>query len=497
MRTALRLLAVLPLLAAVGCASTAALEGKWIEVRSENFSTYTTLAEPEARRLLENLELFRAALLAVTKLRDAPPRVPTEIYAFQSTNDYAPFRPQRGVPGYFVPGLRANWVALDAGENGILARAILYHEYTHFLMNNEGRLHYPHWFSEGFADVLSSVHVMGAMVQIGSVPAHRHMWFLYGLPMLPYERVIRAQSPAHWANNDVGLYYAQAWLLAHYLTLGRMGQGGSLTTQMERYLERIDQHVDKEQAFLDAFGIDFDGLDTKLEKYLDEIPQFGLPRRNLGKGLEIDVRPVPRDEIGTRLGWLAMGIGKYSLAEAYFERASEANPNNARAIAGIADTHKIHERWAEAEAAYRRSLELAPDDWQNHLEVAEYFADRATKEEEGRDERLVRAREHFERAIDLAPDVPEGYAVLGTTYTIDGQPPEPGIEALERAARLLPSHPWIEFPLAKLHHRAGHRERAIELLRRVVHQPHGNVNREAVELLEELERAEAEAAQSR
>ncbi len=484
------LLSATLLLAASGCASTAALEAKWIEVSSPNFSVFATLDEKKARALLEDLELFRAALLVVTKLRNTTPRVPTEIYAFESTNDYAPFRPGRNVVGYFAPGLRGNWVTLDAGENGVLARAILYHEYTHFLVRNEGRGHYPIWFDEGYAEVLGSVDVLGAMVRIGAVPPHR-LQSLFFPQRVPWSRVIRARSFKGWTQYEAGMFYTQSWLLVHYLVLG---QGGNFTARADRYIERVARGTDEEKAFREAFGIDVDDLEPRFERYLKEIPSFGLPRRDLAQGLAISVRAVPLDEIATRLGWLALNIQKLSLAEAYFEHASAANPNNARAIAGLGDTHKYGERWQEAEAAYRRSLELAPDDWQNHLEFAEYFVDRAMKEEDGRDERLTRAREHFAKAIELAPENPEAHAVLGASYTIGDQPPEPGIAALERAAVLLPSHPAIEFPLAKLHHRAGHRERAVELLRRVVYRPHGDANREAAALLEELER-EAGAAE--
>jgi len=260
-RTAARLfLATIVLFAVSGCASTAALERRWIEASSPNFSVFTTLSDADARQLLEDLELFRSALLAVTKLRNTNASVPTEIYGFDAS-DYGQFSPAANIAGYFVPLLRTNMVALSANRNSAQARAILFHEYTHFLMNNEGRLYYPHWFNEGFADLLSSVDAIGAMVEIGSVPAHRQNWFLYGLPLLPYDRVIRADSPAYWRNNDVGMYYAQTWLLVHYLALGPNSQSGSLTKRMDGYVEAVARHVDKEKAFEDAFGLDFDELD--------------------------------------------------------------------------------------------------------------------------------------------------------------------------------------------------------------------------------------------
>jgi tetratricopeptide (TPR) repeat protein len=493
MRTVHRAVIGIGLLALAGCATTPALDRPWVEVSSRNFAIHSTLAEPDARRLIEDLELFRATLLAVTRLRDATPRVPTEIYAFERSSDYAPFRPGPHIVGYFVPTLRNNLVALSAGEDGVQSRVVLFHEYAHFLLRNEARRSYPMWFDEGFAELLSSVDVLGALVRVGIVPSHRVSWLLYA-PKIPYSRVLGARSFEGWSSNDVGSFYAQSWLLVHYLALG---QGGNFTPRLDRYLDQIGQGVPVERAFPDAFGIDVDDLGGRLEEYAKKVPSFGLPRRDLAKDLAISVRRVPVDVIGNGLGWLAIAIGKQPLARDHFERALAANPTNARAIAGIAEVDKFAARWSEAETGYQRSLELAPDDWQNQLEYAEYFAYRAQQQEADREANLARAREGLARAIDLAPDIPEGHAMLGVTYAIGQQPSEPGIAPLERAARMLPANPMIEFPLAQLHQRAGHRARAIELLRRVVNQPHGEANPDAVALLDQLEHEARDAEQPR
>ena len=485
----MRSLIAILLLALAGCAGPVALDRKWIEVSSKNFSIYSTMSETDARSLLEDLELFRAALLVVTRLRDVPPHVPTEIYAFQASNDYRQFRPMPGAVGHFVPGLRGNLVGLSAGENGILARAVLYHEYTHFLLHNEGRGYYPLWFDEGFAEMLSSVDVLGKLVRIGAVPQHR-MQALTMLRKIAYSRVIGAHTFQGWRDYDMEMFYAQSWLLVHYLILG---QGGRFTPRLDRYLDRVAQGGDDQRAFEDAFGIEVSELDERMKAYAKEIPSFGLPRGDLAKELEITVRSVPTDEIANRLGWFAITMGKPPFARSYFERATAINPNNARAVAGLAEVNKFDKNWSEAEAGYQRALELTPDDWQNQLEFAEYFVYRAYLEEAGRDENLARARERIARVIELAPEHPEAHAQLGATYTIGDQPPEPGIAPLERAATLLPAHWEIEFPLAQLHYRAKHHERALELLRRIVYQAHGRAIPEAVQMLEQLEHEASEA----
>ena len=474
-------------LAVLGCASTPAADRGWIEISSKNFSVFTSMKQPDARELLENLELFRAALLKVTKLRDTRPRIPTEIYAFEQSSDYDQFRPARYAAGHFTSTLRGNLVVLSTGKDSLSARVIVYHEYTHFLVHNEARGRYPRWFDEGFAELLSSVDVLGTMVRIGAVPPYSASWLRYGTK-LPYARVIRAPDFEGWSDKEVGAYYAQAWLLVHYLVLGQ--HFDDFPERLERYRQRADRTGDDEQAFSEAFGIDVHELADRLKQYATQIPTFGLPRSGLAPESVTTARDVPSDEIAERLGWLAFSGRKIPVAQAYFARASEANPKNARAIAGIAEIDKLNGRWREAEVSYQRAVELAPDDWQNQLEIAEYFAYRAQRDEADRDANLAHAREHLSRAIELAPTIPEGHAALGATYTIGDQPPEPRIAPLEHALELLPSNPSIEYPLAQLYSRAGRRAQAIELLRPLVRQLHGEPSAEAQKLLAQLEDAD-------
>jgi tetratricopeptide (TPR) repeat protein len=232
-----------------------------------------------------------------------------------------------------------------------------------------------------------------------------------------------------------------------------------------------------------------------LQQYQQKIPAFGWPREKLAAQVAVTFRNMPRDEIRTRLGWLALASEKPVLAKRLFASASATNPNNARAIAGIAQTQRFERRWDEAEAGYRRAIELAPGDWHNHLDLACSLVDRAGVESDRREERLASARRHLARVIELAPEIPECHATLGLAEAMSGDL-DAGIASLERALALLPGNAQIEYPLAQLHSRAGHRERAIELLRSVVYRAHGSADGEAVLLLDQLEREAAENARS-
>ena len=484
---AARLFLAIAVLALTGCFGPAVGNRGWLEARSANFTVYTTLGESSARSLLDQLELFRAAILAITRVRSVHPHVPTEIYAFRSETDYRPFQPREDTSGFFRPTLRTNFVALSAGADATRARAILYHEYVHFVLQNEGSAHHPLWFEEGFADMLSSLDVQGANVRIGVPPEFRVRWLQYGVP-LPYARVLRARSYEGFASDDLSMFYAQSWLLVHNLVLGG---GTHFAAQLRSYVEQVERRVAEEQAFREAFGIEVGDLAPRLKKYQQKIPIFGMAREKLAPGAPTGIRTVPQAEIRTRLGWLAVASGKPVLARRLFESASATNPGNARAIAGIAEVQRFERRWDEADVGFRRAIELDPDDWQNHLELARCLVDRAAVEDEQRDERLATARRHLARVIELAPEIPEGYATLGLADAIQGDV-EGGIASLERALELLPANAEIEHPLAQLHARAGHRERAIALLRGVVNRAHGGATADAAKLLDQLEREAAE-----
>ena len=473
--------ALILLLAASGCASPPTSDAGWLEARSANFSLYTTLDEARARELIEHLELFRAAILVLTRVPDVRPHVSTEIYAFRSQSDYRPFQPFENSVGFFVQTLRVNYLALTADANAAEARETLYHEYTHFVIRNEGTGHYPLWFEEGFADFLSSLDVRGANVRIGVPPEGRANSLSYGTP-LSWTRVLRARSYEGFDRTELQMFYAQSWLLVHHLALG----GGNAIARLPRYVERIESRVPEEQAFREAFGIEVADLGPRLTKYRQKVPIVGLPREKLRPAGNTRVRAVALDEIRTRLGWLAIANEKPVLARRLFESASAANPRNARAIAGIAEAHKFARRWDEADAGYRGALALDPGDWQNQLDLARYLVDRVSVEEERREERLASAREHLARVVELAPEMPEGHATLGLAQAMHGELAD-GIASLERALALLPANAQIEYPLAQLHSRAGHRERAIELLRSVVYRGHGGADADAAKLLETLE----------
>jgi len=468
------------------CVGVPPEQNAWIEVRSPNFSILTDLDRDRALQLSEDVELFRAVLMKLTNATHFEPRVPTRIFAFGRGRDFHAFVVDRLIGGIFQPGLRENLVALDAsGTKGVGAKTVLFHEYTHFVVHNQDQPPLPLWYDEGFAEFMGTVRIQEESVFIGAAPMYRRGTAAYGR-QLPTDRVLRARGFEGWSDLDTSMFYLQSWRIVHYLMLGPGKEGAPVGERMARYIQAAERGEDEERAFQAAFGMTFAELQDEVSSYheSDMIPAMAVPRDRFAPDRGTEVRAVPPAEIGVRLGMLALALGQLDRAGDTFERVLAADPGSARAHAGLGDVCLGTDRADEAEEHYTRDLELAPDDFENHLERAESLHRLA--ETKGQLELLPRAREHYARAIALAPEIPEGHLMLGRTYLLGDGDPSPGIRAAERARELLPGHPAVQLTLAQLYMRAGQRAPALAAARRVAIWSQGEMKQEANALLAEL-----------
>jgi tetratricopeptide (TPR) repeat protein len=110
----------------------------------------------------------------------------------------------------------------------------------------------------------------------------------------------------------------------------------------------------------------------------------------------------------------------------------------------------------------------------------------------------ARARELYKRSIRLRPDFAEAYVGLGATYTFADQGLAQGIEALEKARRMLPSRLDVVLNLASLYARGGEEAQARDLVERILAR---SGDREMVaagsEILLEIELRKAQALLNR
>jgi tetratricopeptide (TPR) repeat protein len=298
-------------------------------------------------------------------------------------------------------------------------------------------------------------------------------------------------------DTEVGVFYAEAWALVHYLQQGREGRH-NVSEELDRYLELVEAGSSDEDAFEEAFGVTISIANRDLKFYLKHKIQaivFALSVLNFDPP-EPSVRSLAPDQVAAELGGLSLTGGYWHDAQVYFEAAIAANPVNARAHAGLGDALKFQDLWEQAEPHFNRAVELDPNDALNYLDLAEYLHDKARQSDfEGEREALLKtARREYVKSQKRDPSLPETYAMYGSTYLETGQDHTRAVKTLEHANSLLPSNTDILLMLARAYSLNERDDEARELVERYVAWSHSKGRKDAVsEILAELNGEPTEA----
>ncbi|MEM7410682.1 MAG: tetratricopeptide repeat protein [Myxococcota bacterium] len=437
----------------------------WIEVETPTFRVRSD-APPEAARVAATeLERFAGLLSRATQV------VPTEratVYAIADPKVLAAVLPD------FARGVRANihsgGLIVAPIQNVDDTRATLSHEIVHELMAQQ-RIRYPTWYTEGLAEFLESTQVRHDLATIGRPETMRAM-ALAARGRIPVWQLL---DPTHSPHEDLHAYYANAWLVVHYLHTGRRPSGESPLDAGVDYLERLAVGEPWRSAFETAFGTSLAAFDEEVEAHLE----FLKTRYRL-----IDFEePIPEDEPEMEVRTLAPEVVAAQLAEATIQfghyRAAAAlalvapwyrDPEapRANAVFGLAEaTLGVTDR---ASRAVDVALASAPDD-PAVLQLAGDVAYRlAVNEKQVDRERLREARTRYERSRRLGSTTPGLEWRIARTFGagLPGDDLETRREIVERALTRYPEDGQLLLGLARIHVDAGREEEARRLLRTVI-----------------------------
>lgn len=440
-------------------------EGKWLEARSPDFVVTSELGKRTTTQLVQELEDFRTLVGAVTNAGVLKERVPTRVYVFKGEV------PEIGlsgtIVGYFHPGMRSNAAAVRRDNEMSLGTA-LQHEYTHFVVRNQGHQAYPKWYDEGFAEVLSTVDLRDGRFTFGNASPGRMADLAMPGAWLPYSRVLDDSQLIKMTELDNARFYAQSWALVHYLTFGKPGL--DFSNALKEYLADREQGTAPVPAFEKAFHEDTATLGKTIRNYLDHA-RYGRGELNhpFDPG-RITVRELPPDEVAAELAGLCMAIYRYKEAGKFADGALAANPENASALVVRADLLKFAGKFAEAEPLYQKAIALEPASDLHHLDFGEYWLTRAraAKDATVRHGFFTQARKEFFLANKINDSNPETLAINGDSYLREGADPAKGLPTLELAHALLPSSTEIKMMLAQMYVALGQGPKARPMLQSVM-----------------------------
>src|SRR5436305_3638879 len=155
-------------------------KASWIEVHTASFTLFSEAGERKTREIGTDLERLRDALSQLSPGLTLSSPAPTYIFVFRDAPSFQPYqRTYNGKPldsgGYFLGRQLANYVAINGDQHGD-ERAIIYHEYLHYLMhNNYAAL--PLWMNEGLAEYYSTFQTDRNEARIG-LPIPEHVFWL-------------------------------------------------------------------------------------------------------------------------------------------------------------------------------------------------------------------------------------------------------------------------------------------------------------------------------
>lgn len=476
------LLAVtLCLLVVVSQPTVVVAKDNWISLRSKNFFLVGNASEKEIRKVALKLEQFREVLTrALPNIRFNSP-VPTTVVVFRDHRSYGPFKPRPNTAGYFQAGPDVNYITLTTeipGANNPYfvrrsssggrdpAYEVIFHEYTHLLVNNSFD-NAPLWFNEGLAEYYSSFIINDDQKIVLGRNIGEHVFLLRDNKMLPLKTLFEVdhKSPHYNESKKQGIFYAQSWALVHYLLIGKAGK----REQLGKFLDLVNARVAIEDACQQAFGMPLEGMEKELRNYVNQ-SRYNELAGHFERKLELDTNVsatlLTEAEAQAYLGDLLLHSYRKD-AYTYLQKAIKLDPNLGMAHASLGMAYFREGKADEARASLARAVELNSQNYLAHYYYA-FTLSRSTPESgpvSGYTPEVAKQiREHLQKAITLRPDYTESYNLLAFVSLVSGENMPEAIELLKQALRVSPGRHEFAFTLAQLYARNGDYKAARQML---------------------------------
>ncbi|MFZ4120481.1 MAG: hypothetical protein ACOYKM_02365 [Caulobacterales bacterium] len=487
------------LASAIGISATSwagdarAENGRWLTAETDLFRVYSEGEPDRMREMVTALDQFDKLLRVMTATPTAPSRHKLSLYlsAWAPTMAEARGEPLRHVAGFYDVGLdEVAAFAFNQDRDNIMISPmeILRHEYTHHFMLHHHAGSYPSWYVEGFAELMQTATMRDGVYEVGRGSIVRIGWLTSG-DQLPLEQLLIRQRRAGEDRDEVAHFYAQAWLLTHYIQFNPQRQQA-----FARYIAALRAGQDPIEAFAPSFGVTIAETETDLAAYargripiaIVRLPSMQAPT------LTPQLMPASADQLLMLASRVRRSLDddEAPVVLAAVRERARGFPNDIFALETLAHTEAQLGTRAAAERAIEHLLYLDPNNANAHLArgISQLRASQTLLGPQ-RDEACAAARASFGRANRLRPDHPGTLYRFAMTYVAAGQPmPEAAIEVLLEAQALAPQVHEITlasaFALFQIHEFA----QATALAETVAFNPHAGSHRTtAAALLRQIE----------
>lgn len=409
-------------------------QAKWLEARSPNFIVYSDGGEDGLRRSVQQLEDYDHLLRTLTGTTAPPSANPLKVYLVSSNEK---LRQVANVPpavlGFYQARVGGTAVFAVRGDRpGLGGEEVLFHEYAHHFAARYYPAYYPAWYSEGFAEYVMTAQLLSDRVEIGRYNPGRAITLLRG-QWFPVERIF-ADRLSGLSREQVAQFYAESWLIVHYL-FAAPERREALT----RYFASLHRGGDEAEAFKMAFGIDHQGFETELKRYMNGRIAYGVIARPAGADVTVAVRSLSpaADDLLLPHAALMLGIADPALESrtiATIRTAAARYPDDLYAQRVLARAEINSGDRAAGVVMIDRLLQAAPGDAEllYFRGVADFYSGR--KDAAIRDARFAAARPWFARATEADP------AYYTALYRLAQTAPPTATASDETLADLMKAH---------------------------------------------------------
>ena len=436
----------------------------WSSVRTDNFYLAGEVTEAELRTVADRLEQFRDVFTQLfPQFKTTGSRSQANVLIFRDAESYRPFKPIRAdgtvdenVAGYFLAGENANYITLSKKGGKTDPFHTIFHEYIHFLLKSRnGKAELPSWISEGLAQYFETLQVIdGGRVTLGTAPQNRLELLRRSELIAPGELLSARRTALHiGANMQRSMFYAQSWLLVHYLLHNGSGKPGD---RLEQFLRSIGQGDDPSKGLKQIYGLEAEQLSATLRSYVQNqsLPVTVEPlaaTRSVKR--ETAFTPVSPALIQAYLGDLLYYMDRFDEAEPLLRKAVAADSKLMLANASLGLLMIRREKWDEAGRLLETAVRDSSADYFVHFNYA-YALSRASSPG-GMVRRFppavfAKMRESLERSIALEPGFADSYHVLAFIFLVNGTELPLGVGLLEKGLSLKPGDENFEILLAKI-----------------------------------------------
>lgn len=453
-------------------------EERWFQIKSSHFVLFSQAKQKDALKVIESLERLRKALVLLGNEADSAFAFPTSIYLFKTDKAFEPYilrlaGQTPNLAGYFLPLKDGNYIALSAQTH---AMQVIYHEYIHSHTNHNlpGA---PAWFSEGYAEYFSTFRSDNKYADVG-LPVSEHLKLLQSETLIPLSDLFATDAGMvlYHDKSSQEIFYAQSWLLVHFLMHGKDGE---LRPKLWRYLKRLQNGEAEHSAFVAEFGIDHKIMLRQLQQYLSRnlFNYVELTSVELNINTNVQVEPMGYASVLSQLGTLLakQDQSRHGLAKHYFKKALAVDSGQAQAHAGLGHILQQNGFPLQAIADFGAAVKYDSLNAWRYFQYAEsqMLAHIRRRAQISRNEREVQhialsARQSYQRAIQLDPHLYPAFAGLGETYLYHSERQDLGIAALQKAMKYLHGRMDIAINLMILFARNGDISKSDSLLNSVI-----------------------------